>query len=286
MPPERTFLADWMRHQDSMLAAHSWHAIQQRRRPSVAVFLYGYFDESGKFHDRDGRICLCGFVSDGNHWNTFEREWFALLAQHGFTAIHMAQFYSQCRARGWSDTKANEVLTEFVDKIRERVQFGFGIAVDGKHFCRKFEIAGKPPQDPKRFYTHRLLRRIREELIVPGYPLHFSITFDEDEEFSIACYQIISRLRRDRPELGKLVAGIQFADDEIFTPLQAADILAHLTRQRLLTGQVPPLLQRLATAESAFSLRFDGGELWDESEIDKHWKLIESAEDMPRKKQS
>jgi hypothetical protein len=75
------------------------------------MFLFAYFDESGKWHDADGRICLCGFVCDGEHWNIFENEWFTLLKKHGFTAIHMSEFYSQCQLRGWSDTKANEVLT-------------------------------------------------------------------------------------------------------------------------------------------------------------------------------
>jgi hypothetical protein len=192
----------------------------------------------------------------------------------------MAQFFSQCRARGWSETKANEVLTEFVDKTRERVQFGFGIAVDGKYFRRKFEIAEKS-KDPKRFYVQRLLRRMREELIVPGYPLHLAITFDDDEEFSIECYRIITRLRRDHPDLRELVTAIQFADDKIHTPLQAADIVAHLTREHLITGQTPPLLERLASPNSGFELHFDGGELWDEGEIDKSWSLIESSQDMP-----
>ncbi len=282
MPP--TFAAaEWMRHQDSMLSAYRWRRLQQRRNPKVTAFLFGYFDESGKFHDPDGRICLCGFVSDGDHWNTFEREWFALLNHHGFDAIHMTQFNSQCHKRGWTDAKANEVLTEFVDKIRERVQFGFGIAVDGKYFRHKFEVAGKPPKDPKRFYTHRLLRRMRESLIAPGYPLHLAITFDEDEESAVDCYQIISRLRRDNAEIRELVAGIQFAADEIYTPLQAADILAHLTRERLITGETPPLLERLAAPQADFILRFDGGELWDEAEIDKNWNAIQSAKDMPSK---
>lgn len=272
--------ADHLRHVESMVAAY----VRRVRKPVVTMFLFGYFDESGKWHDRDGHICLCGFVSDGDHWNLFETEWVGLLKKHGFPVIHMNQFYAQCRARGWDDNKANAVLTEFVDKIRERVQFGFGIAVEGRYFRHRFEIAGKPPKDPKRFYTHRLLRRMREALIEPGYPTSVAITFDEDEEFSIACYQIISRLRRDHPEVRKMVSSIAFADDRIFTPLQAADILAYLSRERLTTGQTPALLERFGTVEPGFILRFDGGELWDEGGIDKNWADIEAAGDMPTKK--
>lgn len=156
----------------------------------------------------------------------------------------MAQFYSQCRLLGLSADQATEVLIEFVDKIRERVQFGFGIAVDGKYFRRKFEIAGKPPKDPKRFYTQRLLRRIRDNFIdQAGYSASLAITFDEDEESAVDCYQIVSRLRRDNDDLRELVASIGFANDRIYTPLQAADILAHLTREQLISGKMPALLQ-------------------------------------------
>jgi hypothetical protein len=144
MVPRDSFMAAHHRHIEQMVTGY--YARQRRRQ--LMVFLFGYFDEAGKFHDPTGRICLWGFVSDGDHWNTFEAEWRALLAKHGLPAIHMASFYSQCRARGLDDTATNLVLTEFVDKIRERVQFGFGIAVDGKYFRHKFELAGKPPKTP------------------------------------------------------------------------------------------------------------------------------------------
>jgi hypothetical protein len=262
--------------------------VRARRRPGLTMFLFAYFDESGKWHDKDGNICLCGFVSDGEHWNKFEEEWFDLLRKHGFKAIHMAEFYSQCRARGWSDERANEVLTEFVDKIRERVEFGFGIAVDGKYFRHKFKVAGKQEKDPKRFYTHRLLKRMRNVFVDSGYPLSLAITFDDDEEFALDCYKIISRLRKDKQnaDLKEMIVSVGFAVDEVFTPLQAADILSHLSRERLTTGQIPPLLERLGTPAPDFILRFDGGELWDKAGIDKNWGDIQRAGDMPSRPRS
>jgi len=91
------------------------------------------------------------------------------------------------------------------------------------------------------------------------------------------------RLRRDHSDIRELIVSIGFAVDEVFTPLQAADLLAHLTRQHLITGQMPVLLQRLATPGPGYILRFDGGELWDEAEIDKNWNEIQAAKDMPSK---
>ena len=254
---------------------------------NLMLFLFGYFDESGKFHDREGLITLCGFISDGEHWNAFESEWCDLLVKHKLSKIRMAEFYSQCRAKGWTDEKANEVLTEFVDKIRERVEFGFGIALDGKYFRHKYKIAGKPAKDPRRFCTHRLLKTIRNAFVAGGEPSpKLAITFDDDEEFAIDCYKIISRLRSDpkNADLKDMIVGTGFAVDDIYTPLHAADILASLSRERLITGKAPALLERFGAAAPEFILRFDGGELWDKAGIDKHWRDIERAGDMPQKR--
>ncbi len=259
---------------------------RRRRKPALTMFLFAYFDESGKWHDKDGLICLCGFLSDGKSWNTFETEWFELLAKHGFKKIHMAEFYNECKMRGWDENDANRVLSEFIDKIRERVQFGFGVGVDGKYFRRKFQVAGKPPKDPKSFYTQRLLRRIRNIFADAGYPLSLAITFDDDEEFSVQCYRLISRLcaQEKNKDLREMIVSVGFAVDDVFTPLQAADILAYFTRQRMITGVLSPLLERFGdTSSPQFILRFDGGELWDETAIDKYWPDLVRADDMPRK---
>ncbi|HVA80565.1 MAG TPA: hypothetical protein VNF29_06540 [Candidatus Binataceae bacterium] len=70
--------------------------------------------------------------------------------------------------------------------------------------------------------------------------------FDDNEEFALDCYKIISRLCQEKKnaDLKKMIASIGFGVDEIYTALQAADILAHLTRERLITGQMPALLER------------------------------------------
>lgn len=269
-------------HHEAMVSG--WERLRQGR--NLMLFLFGYFDESGKFHDQDGLITLCGFISDGEHWSTFENEWAELLRKHKFSKIRMAEFYSQCRAKGWTDNKVHEVLTEFVDKIRERVEFGFGIALDGKYFQHKYKIAGKPVKDPRRFCVQRLLKTIRNAFVAAGEASpKLAITFDDDEEFAIDCYKIISRLRSDpkNADLKDMIVSTGFAVDDIYTPLHAADILASLSRERLTTGALPALLERLGTPVSEFILRFDGGEFWDKAAIDKNWRDIERAGDMPAK---
>src|SRR6516165_11812502 len=113
MAPRESTMAAHHRHVEQMVAGYHAHT----QRPCLTVFFHAYFDEAGKFHDQEGHICLCGFVSDGDHWNRFESEWQELLKKHSLPKVHMAQFYSQGRLLGWSDENAATVLTEFVDKI-------------------------------------------------------------------------------------------------------------------------------------------------------------------------
>jgi uncharacterized protein DUF3800 len=245
--------------------------------------LYAYLDESGKFHDGRGFINLCALLSDDEGWETFNKRWNSLLRKHGFTHIHMTEFYSECRQRGWLQERGDAVLTEFIDTIRDSVLAGFAIGVDGPYFRKKYETVGKANRDPALFAVERILRGMFGAYWhwVKGrnVPARISLTFDEDEPYSIACYRVISRLRKIKPDVKQLVAAITFADDELYSPLQAVDILANLTtrywRERLEKGasaKWPELLQRLTTApESGYGIMWEP-ELWDADGIDRNWE--------------
>ena len=44
------------------------------------------------------------------------------------------------------------------------------------------------------------------------------------------CYRLYGRVRTINPELKRKMVAITFADDDVFVPLQAADLLASLCR--------------------------------------------------------
>jgi uncharacterized protein DUF3800 len=249
---------------------------------SLTMALYLYIDESGKFHDGLGFINMCAFLSDDQGWDAFNKSWNALLRKHGFTRIHMTEFYSECRQRGWTQEQADVVLTEFIDTIRNNVLVGFAIGIDGPYFRRKYAQIGKPNVDPALFAVQRILRGVSDAYKRwdqgRNIPARVFVTFDEDESYSIACYRVVSRLRKMNPEVKRLVSAISFADDEIVSPLQAVNILANLTtrywRERLVKGDAewPVLLARLLTApEPGFGLMWEP-EYWDAEGIDRNWE--------------
>ena len=243
--------------------------------------LYAYLDESGHDHDQFGFICLCAWLSEDQGWEKFRDEWTHLRLKHQLTHIHMTEYFSVCRQRGWTDLDAEAVLTQFIDVIRSNVLMGFAVGVDGRHFRDKHAKAGRKGVDPGLFAIERILAAMHEasmkqlgENSLPRIQLHF----DEDYTYSIRCYKRISRLRKIRPEVRRLIGSITFADDEWFAPLQAVDILANLTnrywREHLSKDKnapLPPLLQRLLSApEPGFGIMWPA-EYWDADEIDRHW---------------
>jgi hypothetical protein len=131
---------------------------QPRKQVGLRMALSAYFDESGKFHDKTGYICLCGYLSDETGWKRYNDTWNHLLGKHRIHGIHMTQFDSECRQREWGEAKAAQVLMEFIECIRDNVLVGFSIGVDGKYFRNRLKIAGKPNREPHLFAVHRLFR--------------------------------------------------------------------------------------------------------------------------------
>lgn len=250
--------------------------------------LYAYLDESGKFHDGRGLINLCAFLSDDEGWTGFNTRWNSLLHKYGFTHVHMTEFYLECRQRGWLQERADAILTEFIDAIRDNVLAGFAVGIDGPYFRDKYKLIGKRNVDPALFAVQRIVRGMSDAYKMwdkgRNIPARINLMFDEDEPYSLNCYRVISRLRKMNPEVKNLVSAICFGDDEIYSPLQAVDILANLTtrywRERFekgATAKWPELLHRLTTApEPGYGIMWEP-ELWDADGIDRNWEDLRRA---------
>jgi len=281
-PRNEEVFSEWIRHNSRFLDG-----------PKILLTmpLYAYLDESGKFHDGVGFINLCAFLSDDSGWEAFNIRWNSLLRKHGFVRIHMTEFYTECRRRGWSQEQANAALSEFIDATRENVMAGFAIGIDGPYFRKKFEAIGKRNVNPALFAVERIVRGMNDayQSWAKGrnVPARIAVTFDEDEAFSLACYRIISRLRKIRPDVKQLIGAITFADDEVYSPLQAVDILANLTSRywnSRLSAQDDTkwaeLLQRLITApEPGYGIMWEP-ELWDAEGIDRNGESLRQTQNL------
>lgn len=100
--------------------------------------------------------------------------------------------------------------------------------------CRKKIVKfSAGDRSPERFLFHRLVRQIIEALKTWDYVEPISINFDAEDGFSATCLDALIHLKKHRSEVNALIGSIGFTDDEIYYPIQAADMLAYSTKRNL-----------------------------------------------------
>jgi len=251
-----------------------------------AGLYWSYFDDSGKWKDSD-YVCLAGYLSDESGWNGFCADWRALLDKHGIPSVHVKDLLPMqgpYRDLGWTLTKRDEVYNEFVSVIRKHVLVGFGMAVDARYWRAMKPEARKLLGDPFMACFQRLMRRITDRLEAAGSQDPMPITFDDCSDYSQKCYSAWSALRKRDPRMMRLISAITFADDEIFYPLQGADVLANETNKHLRNlakaRRVRPDMENLRPEMENLVRSLDDpplgieyvGELWDGPELERAYQ--------------
>jgi hypothetical protein len=232
----------------ALAAMSKWGAHAGRR---LNLVLWAFFDESGKLANSDF-ICLAGYICDDG-WDDFSTEWGKLLKRHEIPLIHLAKLVRRADPYAnlsWDQTKEDEVLREFVKPIRDHLLAGFGIGVDTKFYRRMPKRARKliGNEDPQDFAFHRLLKLVIGQLQNWNHTEPISLNFDYTEDFSVKCITSLAHLRQQRQEVKDLISSIGFADDAVYYPLQAADMLAYGTNRHL--REVAPNYFDLLVAEA------------------------------------
>jgi hypothetical protein len=255
--------ADWIKWRHN----RGWRAVMH-------VEPYGFFDDAGKWEDRDF-ICLCGYFSDGLKLEDLTQRWNEFLADKNMTRLHMTEFYSEAKKKEWDDDKCQDVLLGLARIARDHINLGFCVGLDAKHYrsIPKTRTAGIPR--PNVACLQRVLWFIRERLRAENYDGRIEFTLDEEEGSVVAMYKDILALRKSRPDLGRYIGAVCFADDTFFVPLQAADMLANLTYRwfqdriagKASADELPEPLKSLIISPET-GRRLVESELWDASALD------------------
>jgi hypothetical protein len=175
--------------------------------------------------------------------------------------------------KNWTDAKRDEVLSEFIDIIQAHILAGFVIGFNAKDFRARPSEEKKKLGDPKMFCFQRLLKRVCDKLKALGYEATVSAIFDDHQKYSRECYSHWSALRTQHPNLKHSIPCIAFADDEIFLPLQTADIISWLSNRWLRDGRDETKLSRhfqelIKCRKTGRVFPFES-ELWDKRELDR-----------------
>lgn len=199
------------------------------------AFLYAYFDESGKKGDHPV-VTFTGVCISQARLQGFDDAWNALLHQYGLQSLHMAkasrlnEHNGPKMPRHQSVDGRTDALSPFADCINEHFEIGLMQALDVKGFNSLTDAAKKGLGSPDDPYYLAFARGLLEIVNYVHENDRVCLICDDDAETAWPCYSHYRAIRRVEPEVRRKTASLSFADDEYFPALQAADMVAFLSR--------------------------------------------------------
>jgi hypothetical protein len=200
----------------------------------MAIF-HAYFDESGKKSDHPvvtfSAICL-----PQSKLQAFDDAWKALLRTYQIPALHMAlasrlsRKYGPLMPANQTETERIEGLKEFADCINAHAELGLMQAMEVKGFNALSKNARAKLGSPTDPYYIAFMRGVLEIIDYIGEDDRVSLICDDDAETALDCYRHYRALRRASERIRKKTISLSFADDTYFPSLQAADMVAFLSR--------------------------------------------------------
>jgi hypothetical protein len=232
------------------------------------AFVQCYVDESGKFHDHQ-ILSLCGFAGTTDQVETLDSGWRSLLRSNGMKSLHMkkAARFSQDlgtrnKARGLENRKT--ALISFVECARDNMEVAVHVGVDIVAF-KSLPADAQAVLGGDAYYL-AFQHLLWELLHYYGPSGQVSLVCDDEQYYGQRCHAILAKLKAKYKEYQKGIVSISFADDEVFTALQAADLFAYLVRKEAevqLRGsqsfQFRPLYHHLTSADTRRKLVILGG---------------------------
>jgi hypothetical protein len=221
----------------------------------VFVPLVAYADESGT-HDASGIqpggevAVVAGWVAWKEDWDWFDEEWRQALADYHVPVFRMSDFANEERIartpsspyHGWDREKRDRFVRDLI--------------VIARHYSVLGIVAGLSIRDYNAVVPERLRQRV-------GHPFHFcfqlffdnllpllrnkfepplppddqvAFFFHQQRQFKEKALRVFDAIKTLK-DTDSRMGGIAFEDEERYTPLQAADLLAGRAR-KMITRQV------------------------------------------------
>lgn len=191
-----------------------------------------YFDESGKFTDHT-IVAFSGVVANADDIDAFSRHWRRLLRQSGLSFLTMKDALNAKKPLSASKEAIGHearcaALAPFARCIRKHFEILIIQAVDVVAFAKMPEhVKNKLRNDPHYIAVASGIAGFVDG-IEPGN--YVSIFCDDEESTAQPIYKFYRKIKLAFPAFRKKLASLTFADDEIYPPLQAADMVASLSR--------------------------------------------------------
>lgn len=199
------------------------------------AFLHAYFDESGKQNDHPV-VTFTGVCISQSKLKDFDDAWNILLQQYEIRSLHMAKA-SRTKEKNGPKMPRHQPIEEriaalkpFSDCINDHFEVGLAQAIDVRGFAGLTEEAKRGLGSPDDPYYIAFLRGVLEVLKYVQGDDKISLICDDDESTAWDCYRHYRGIRRAHEGVRRNVVSLTFANDKHFPALQAADMLAFLSR--------------------------------------------------------
>lgn len=215
-------------------SAFGWVKSAVRRSQSMAI-LYGYFDESGKHQDHPV-VTFSGVCAIESKIPAFNDAWGVLLRHYGIKALHMAKAgrlkekVGDKMLRGQSAAERTEALKPFADCINDHLEFAFIQAWDVKGFKAISQAAREKLGSVDDPHYLAFVRGVVQIIDYVHEDDRVALICDDDRSTAWDCYRHYRGIKDADVEIRKKIVSLGFANDEYFPALQAADMLAYLSR--------------------------------------------------------
>jgi hypothetical protein len=206
------------------------------------AILHTCLDESGKFRDSQ-YVSFCGYISYAHDWEEFSRDWQSALLNENLSVLHAKDAYHfngeewKAKKARWGDeaeSKRDALLLRFARIINEHAGPCTGAAVDCAYYRSMPSEFRQRLTDPHYLAFEHAVREAVGWSNVANKRHTVGIIVDDDQEYSVECYGLLTKLKLRAPDIKQRVVSICFATDDGYPPLQAADLLAYVTRQELI----------------------------------------------------
>lgn len=174
----------------------------------------------------------------------------------GVPGIHMRCVMQPERARceSWAKIKSKwggtwerrreKMLAEFAGLVNSSHLVCVGVVVDAEYFQKIPDCKFKRTMDnPLYLAFYHVVRNSLDhiDLVYPNRFRQLAIVVDDDEQYSMKCYELLNGMRKQFPdEINKRVDQLCFGRSAGYSGLQAADMIAYEARNRMIETKKNP----------------------------------------------
>jgi hypothetical protein len=228
----------WQAGSESRLIRNSclFTFLEINQEPLLAIVQNLFCDEGGKYHTGDV-VSFVGLVVSPARLQTFNDAWQALLQSYELHSFHMRQLADVYSAHGPKLPRDRTIpqtitaLIPFADCINANLEIGLIQAWDVKGYISMPTAAkerlGGSLDDPHYMAFVRGIVEVNSRLLENNT---VNVICDDDLMKAWDMYLHYRAICQAMPEIKKRVAALTFARDDDFPALQAADMLAFLSR--------------------------------------------------------